>query len=171
MGNLGDVFGGQSANDIEERSFDVLPMGDYTLVVTASETKTTKSGNGTYLSCTMEIVEGQHKGRKLFANFNIKNPNAEAVSIARAELAALCRAVRVPNPKDSSELHDKPFDARIGIEKRKDTGDSGGSDDRRRSSDERQEALGTMKHRVGRGPGAVSGPRFSEGRSCHRFTN
>ena len=124
MANLGNVFGGKSANDIEERSFDPLPMGDYTLVVTASETKATKNGNGEYLSCTMEIVDGQYKGRKLFANFNLKNANAEAVSIARAELAALCRAVRVPTPKDSSELHDKPFDARIGIEKRKDTGEA-----------------------------------------------
>lgn len=124
MGNLGDVFGGQSANDIEERSFDPLPMGDYTLVVTDSEMKATKSGTGEYLSLKVEVVEGKYKGRKLFANFNIKNPNAEAVSIARAELAALCRAVRVPNPKDSSELHDKPFDARIGIEKRKDTGEA-----------------------------------------------
>lgn len=124
MGNLGDVFGGKSANEIEERSFDPLPMGDYTLVVTASETKATKNGNGEYLSCTMEIVDGNYKGRKLFANFNLKNQSAEAVSIARAELAALCRAVRVPSPRDSSELHDKPFDARIGIEKRKDTGEA-----------------------------------------------
>lgn len=116
MASLGNVFGGQTANDIEERSFDPLPMGDYTLVVTASEVKATKEGGGEYLSCQMEVVDGQHKGRKLFVKYNIKNANPEAVSIARAELAALCRAVRVPSPRDSSELHDKPFDARLGIQ-------------------------------------------------------
>ena len=59
MGNLGDVFGGQSANDIEERSFDVLPMGDYTLVVVDSQVKPTKDGSGEYLNCEMEVVDGQ----------------------------------------------------------------------------------------------------------------
>lgn len=116
MANLGNVFGGKSAAEIEDRSFDPMPDGIYTLVVTGSEVKPTKAGTGEFLSCTMEVVDGQYKGRKLFVKFNLKNANAEAVSIARAELAALCRAVRVPSPRDSSELHDKPFDARLGIQ-------------------------------------------------------
>jgi hypothetical protein len=116
MAMLGDFFGGKSANDIEETSFDPLPMGDYTLVVVDSQVKPTKDGSGEYLNCEMEVVDGQYKGRKLFIKFNWKNANPKAVSIARAELAALCRAVRVPAAKETSELHDKPFDARIGIQ-------------------------------------------------------
>ena len=37
------------------------------------------------------------------------NPNQTAVKIARGELSAICRAVGVMQPKDSTELHDLPL--------------------------------------------------------------
>lgn len=100
-----------------------LPIGDYMVVITESEDKPTASGTGSYLQFTMEVIEGDYKGRKLWPRLNLNNPSDEAVSIARAELSAICRAVGVMKPHDSSELHNLPMIVKVGMEKRKDTGE------------------------------------------------
>jgi hypothetical protein len=115
---------GFNANEVEPSTgFDPLPAGDYLLVITDSESKPTKAGTGSYLALTLEVVEGQFQGRKLFHNLNLENPNQQAVDIARAELSAICRAVGVPTPQDSCELHNLPMRVKVGLEKRKDTGE------------------------------------------------
>lgn len=115
---------GFNANEIEPaKAFEPLPAGDYQAAIVASEEKTTSAGTGQYLSLTFQIIEGTASGRKLFANLNLDNPNAEAVKIARAELSAICRAVGVLTPGDASELHDRPLTIKVGVEKRKDTGE------------------------------------------------
>jgi len=43
------------------------------------------------------------------------------VKIARAELSAVCRAVGVLTPRDSTELHNLPLVVRVACKKRKDT--------------------------------------------------
>jgi hypothetical protein len=89
--------------------FEPLPAGKYVAVVTDSGMKATKAGNGSFLELTFEIVEGEFKGRKVWARLNLDNPNPTAVRIARAELSSLCRAVGVMQPKDSCELHNLPL--------------------------------------------------------------
>lgn len=93
----------------EAANYDALPDGDYVAILTASEMKETKAGNGQYLSVTAEIIDGDHKGRKVWDNLNVVNPSAVAEKIGRAQLAALCKAVGVDNPQDSEELHNKPL--------------------------------------------------------------
>ena len=44
-----------------------------------------------------------------------------AVKIARSELSAICRAVGVLQPKDSTELHDLPLVISVKCKKRRDT--------------------------------------------------
>jgi hypothetical protein len=103
-------LGGFNANDVEPRGdFEALPTGKYTAVITASEMKQTKSGNGQYLQLTFEVLEGEHKGRKFWVRLNLVNPNAHAVQIARAELSSICRAAGIMQPKDSCELHNLPL--------------------------------------------------------------
>lgn len=115
---------GFDANQVEPSSdFDPLPAGKYLAVITDSEMKPTKSGAGQYLQLTFEILEGPHKGRMLWARLNLDNPNATAVTIARAELSAVCRAVGVLAPKDSVELHNLPLVIHVKCKKRDDTGD------------------------------------------------
>jgi len=99
-----------NADTVEPSSgFEVIPIGDYKAVVTASEMKDTKKGNGKYLQLTYDILEGKYKGRKLFDRLNLKNSNQKTVEIAQRDLSALCRAVGVMHPHDSGELHNKPF--------------------------------------------------------------
>lgn len=100
---------GFDATQVEPVSFDAIPAGDYIAAIVASEEKQTQSGNGTYLKLTLEILEGEFKGRKLFDNLNLNNPNAQAVQIAKGTLSQICRSVNVMQPRQSEELHNKPM--------------------------------------------------------------
>ncbi len=101
---------GFNANEVEpSKEFDVIPSGKYLAVITESEMKTTKNGNGQYLELVFQIVEGEYKGRNQWARLNLDNPNPTAVRIAKGELSSICRAVGVMIPKESSELHNKPL--------------------------------------------------------------
>ena len=101
---------GFNANNVEPMAeFDAIPPGKYVAVITASEMKATKAGTGSFLELTFEVVEGEFKGRKLWARLNLDNPSQIAVKIARSELASICRAAGVMEPRDSSELHNLPM--------------------------------------------------------------
>jgi hypothetical protein len=98
-----------------------VPSGKYIAMVIESENKPTKAGTGHYLQLTFEILEGDYKGRLLWARLNLDNPNAQAVSIARAELSSICRAVGVMQPNDSMELHNLPMVISVRCRKRSDS--------------------------------------------------
>jgi hypothetical protein len=99
-----------NANQVEPMAeLEAVPAGKYTAVIIDSEIKPTKAGTGSYLALTLEIVEGEFKGRKLWSRLNLDNPSQVAVQIARQELSAICRAVGVREPKDSCELHNIPL--------------------------------------------------------------
>lgn len=104
-------------------SFDPLPANDYNLEVVESDYTANAKGNGMLLKTTMQVIGGEYADRKIFHNFNLEHENEKAQDIAQREFAALRRAVGVLNPQDSEELHFKAFKAKIGIEKRKDTGE------------------------------------------------
>lgn len=89
--------------------FDPIPAGKYPAVIVESNMKPTKNGNGQYLELTFEIIDGDFKGRKVWARLNLENQNSTAVQIARSELSAICRAVGVMQPQDSIELHNLPL--------------------------------------------------------------
>ena len=99
-----------NANEVEpSSSFDAIPAGKYQAVITDSEFRPNRAGTGEYLQLEFEIIEGNYKNRKLWARLNMNNPNAEAVRIARADLAAICHAVNVMQPRDTIELHNLPL--------------------------------------------------------------
>ena len=105
-----------NAEAIEPLSdFSPLPVGNYTVVITQSEMKPTKTGNGQYLQLTLQVVEGEFKNRLIFDRLNIQNPNSVAQQIAQKALSSICRAVGVMHPRDSEELHDKVFQVKLGI--------------------------------------------------------
>jgi hypothetical protein len=118
VANLGTF----DANEVEPTTdFEPIPAGKYQAVITESEVKPNKAGTGSYLQLTFQIIEGQYKGRFLWARLNLDNPNDTAVKIARSELSAICRAVGVMTPKDSVELHDLPLVIKVKCKKRPDT--------------------------------------------------
>ena len=115
---------GFNANEVDPAvAFEPIPAGKYLAAVIASEMKATKSGIGNYLELSFQVLEGQYKGRILWARLNLDNPNATTVQIARAELSALCRAVGVMQPTDSIELHNLPLQINVRVKKRNDNGE------------------------------------------------
>lgn len=118
------TLNGFNANEVDPAvGFDPIPAGKYLAIITESEMKPTKAGTGQYLQLTFQVVDGEYKGRLVWARLNLDNPSPMAVKIARAELSAVCRATGVMAPKDSVELHDLPMVIRVGCKKRDDTGD------------------------------------------------
>lgn len=100
----------------EQEDFAALPEGQYIAIATASEFKPTKKGDGEYLQFVFEVIDGQYKGRKLWARLNLKNQNQTAVDIAQRELGAICKAVGILKPNDSAELHNKPLLITVAVE-------------------------------------------------------
>jgi len=115
---------GFDANQVEPNAgFDPIPAGKYPAVITESEMKANKAGTGSYLQLTFQIIDGPFNNRLLWGRLNFDNPNATAVKIARGELSAVCRAVGVLAPNDSTELHNLPLVIHVRCKKRADTGE------------------------------------------------
>jgi hypothetical protein len=108
---------GFDASKVEPVSFDVLPAGDYIAAIVKSEVKPTKDGSGQRLNLQLQVLEGQYKGRVLFDGINIANKSPKAQQIGQGQLSAICRAVNVQTPRDSSDLHNKPLTISVKIEK------------------------------------------------------
>lgn len=123
MGNLGNY--GFDANQVDPTSsFDVIPAGTYMAVATESEIKATKSGSGEILNITFEVVDGEFKGRKVWARINVRNTNPKAQEIGQKQLSGLCHATGVLQPQDSAEFHGKPVKIKVKISKQEGYGES-----------------------------------------------
>jgi len=110
-------------DDDPNLSFEPLPAGKYLCIITNSEMKPTKNGAGEYLQLELEVIDGPHKGRKVWDRLTLKHPNELTVRIARGTLAQIRQATGVTNPRDSCELHNLPLVASVGLKKRNDTGE------------------------------------------------
>ena len=99
----------------QETSFSPIPAGNYLALVTSSEMKLLKSGNGTGLSLQLQIVDGQYANRRIFANINVQHNNPKAENIDQGELSQLCHAVGILQLKDTSELHNIPVTIKVKI--------------------------------------------------------
>lgn len=97
-----------------QQSFEPVPDGWYTVLMTKSEVKPTKDQQGAYLETELTIQdEGKQKGRKIFYRLNIKNANPVAQEIAYKQLSAICHAVGVIQCEDSQQLHGLPFKVKV----------------------------------------------------------
>lgn len=101
--------------------FKPLPEGRYEAVITDSDVKATRAGNGSYIQLEFEVVSGEHRGRRLWGRYNVENTNREAVEIGRAQFSAVCQAAGVPNPHDTAELHNRTLVLSVRCKRRKDT--------------------------------------------------
>jgi hypothetical protein len=101
---------GFDANTVEPNApREIWPAGWYKGVIVESEEVATKAQTGSFLQLKIECVEGPMQGRTLTDRLNLNNPNEVAEKIAQGTLSAICRAVGVMVPKNSSDLHDKPL--------------------------------------------------------------
>lgn len=114
MTQLNTAFDSGQHDDMNS-SFDPIPAGEYLAIVKESDLCTTVKKTGKYIKLKFEIIKGEFKGRFVWTNLNIINPNPIAVDIAQKELATICRAVGKRVIKDTQELHGVPFKLKIKI--------------------------------------------------------
>ena len=92
-----------------------IPAGVYLAHCTESDVGPLKSGNGTGLKMTFEILDGQYKNRKVWENLNIQHTSEETQRIAQSQLSALCHAVNVIKLEDTAALHFKPVKIKVTV--------------------------------------------------------
>ncbi len=110
------------ANDHEKMNdFSVIPNGDYVAQIVKSEMvkckETAKDPKGKYLKIQEKILDGEYKGKIIFAQLNLININPQAVEIANKELSTICSAVGKLLVTDSGELHGIPHIITVCTEK------------------------------------------------------
>ena len=91
----------------------VIPVGEYNLQMASSQIKPTQAGDGHFVEATLEVLDGQYKGRKFWMTYNVWNKNETTVRIAQQELSAIGHAVGVYALSDTEQLHGKPFTAEV----------------------------------------------------------
>lgn len=96
-------------------SFDLLPAGDYKAIITQSALNPLKSGGGLGLALTFEVIEGEFKGRKVWAHLNVQHTNEKAQNIAQRDLSAICHAVGVTKLTNTEALHSKPLGIKVKV--------------------------------------------------------
>lgn len=126
------------ATGIETRgTFDPIPDGWYNVQIVSSDMKDSSTG-GQFLYLEMEVLDGQYAGRRIFDRLNLINANPTAVEIAKQALASICEAFGMTGVGDSTELHNKPMQAKVRV----------------RPANEKYDASNEVK-----GYKAISGPR------------
>ena len=125
MGDITDITGKAFDADEHEkmREFDALPPDWYLAGINDAQLKQARSGKGTYLAVTFEILDGEYRGRKLWANMNIRHDSETAQRIGQQELATLSVAVGIHRLEDSAELNGKTLYIRVTAKPNKDSGE------------------------------------------------
>lgn len=112
MAKLNFNGAGQEAMD----DFSVVPADAYNVQIVKSEVVKTKAGTGTLLKLQYKIIDGKFKGRIIFGQYNIENPNPQAVEISRKQMKTLCDAIGKPDGvQDSVEMHNIPLQIKVSI--------------------------------------------------------
>lgn len=108
------TFSFNTADAPESKTFDLVPDGTYSAVALSSEIKETKTG-GEMLVYKMQITDGEHANRVLWARFNTRNANPKAEEIGRRQLADFCKAAGVDEMTDTEDLCGKPVSIRVKV--------------------------------------------------------
>ena len=104
------------ASSIEPTTaYELLPPGKYCAQIVESEMRVTRNGMGQFLWLMLDILEGEQKGRKIFDQLNLVNPNPTTVEIAQRTLSAICHATGKMHVSDSEELHLIPMMIQVKI--------------------------------------------------------
>lgn len=107
MADLTNFFGPQGF-DPSTVEPDVIPPGDYTVIIADACIKETKNNNGHFIELQLQVLdEGKFKGKTLWDRLNFDNPNEQAVAIAKRSLGALLVAVGIGEFKDTDMLLQK----------------------------------------------------------------
>lgn len=106
--------------------YSVVPADHYNVQIVKSEVADTKAKKeakaqnknieGSLLKLQFKIIDGKFKGRIIFGQYNIANPNAQCVEISKKQMKTLCDAIGKPNGvEDSNEMHNIPLQIKVSV--------------------------------------------------------
>lgn len=97
--------------------FKPIPAGEYLMILESDEKCVSKTDEAnSYLKCIFQIIDGPHKNRKLFHNFNLWHSSADTQTFAMRQFGDLKRAVGVKGQiNDTSSLQGQPIRAKVAI--------------------------------------------------------
>lgn len=110
LNGLHDPTGGET-----QAPRNALPAGDYVAALVKSEGKETKNRDGYYIECEFEVMDGAHKGRRFWTNFNLQNRSQQATEIGWRQFNSLSHACGRVGVQDTSELHGIPVIAKLRV--------------------------------------------------------
>lgn len=96
-------------DDEEQKSFEMVPSGEYKVTIEEAGLKDYQNMDGEYLKVTFSIEEGEYENQKIFMNYNFAHPESdEANRIGRGQLKSML-AVFGKNgiEQDPAELEDE----------------------------------------------------------------
>ena len=99
-----------------DSSLDPVPAGVYTVQVTDTDLKTTKSGNGKYIWLELTVVKNaEYNERKIWTNINVSNPSQKAVDIGRAQLGDILEITGITSFSDTDMLKGKLLGVKVKV--------------------------------------------------------
>ena len=104
-------------------SFEPLPAGWYSAVISSADITQTKSGTGRYIKIRYDITGPTHQGRAVFSNLNTENPSAKAEQIGREQLRALLESIGIAKLSDTDQLIGRNVKIKLKIERDEQYGD------------------------------------------------
>lgn len=118
MYGLSDFFGVEGFDPLTyepTKDFEPVPPGEYPVLIELAEVQQNKKANGYFLKLQMAILDGEYKGRKVWDYINIQNPSEQCVAIAMGTLAAIGRALGIPNLNDEALLLNQVIIAHVKV--------------------------------------------------------
>jgi hypothetical protein len=95
-------MGAFGSYELDKVKSDLLPKGEYPVVIIKMEEKATKAGNGKLLNVQMQVTRGQFQNKTVFDRFNVVNQNPVAQNIGRQQLKAMLKALGFGDGSDPS---------------------------------------------------------------------
>lgn len=89
--------------------YEILPPGEYEVVITSSEEAVAKSSGNTYIKLTFQIIDGDFKGRNVWHNLILTAGSMEGQRKIDGIITSLCNACGVDEFEDTNDLHDIPL--------------------------------------------------------------
>ena len=93
------------ATDEVLEDYSPVPPATYMAAITESELKDNAKGTGNFIALTFKIMDGEYKGRILWANITYSHSNNQAQQIGRKELNTLMAACGLASIQDTTQLH------------------------------------------------------------------
>jgi hypothetical protein len=88
---------------------ETWPAGWHPVIITASEEKPVRDGEGFYWQYTIKAIDGPMKDKTQFIRVNHKNKNPQAVEIAMRAQSAIMHVTGVLMMQSPAQLHNIPF--------------------------------------------------------------